>query len=368
MATLHLLNEQRAMMGTTVAIQVAVPDDRIGDATAALLAAWAWLDEMAARLTRFDPSSELGDLHRAAGTPFAASPMLFDCVTVALAAAARTDGLFDPTLLPHVVAAGYDQDFAQIARREIGPARHLLPATGRWREITLDAERRTITLPPGVQLDLGGIAKGWAGDVLCTTVFDSFANVLVNVGGDVRSRGGIAPGEPWALSIADPVHDVPLDGTEVVPDLARDLAVIRPGDGGLATSGANRRWWLQDGAVRHHIIDPRTGRPAQIWTLPEVARDAHTAAVLIATATALAPTAAEAEVQAKVALLRGFPHALQAVEDGWAADPAAGCALILILGSGALEPSLNLDAYFNAHINFQTVNHHAQGGGLWRLH
>ena len=164
-------------------------------------------------------------------------------------------------------------------------------------------------------------------------------------------RGGDTPATLWAIAIDNPL----------LADAENEdhLAIITPGRGGVATSGANRRWWFQGQRVSHHVIDPRTGRPAQLWTPPETERDQQAAATLIASATALAETAAEAEVAAKIALLRGFPQALDAVEDAWAATPGTGTALLVALGEGRLYASLNLDAWFQ---------HYSVEKGIWYLH
>ncbi len=209
-------------------------------------------------------------------------------------------------------------------------------------------------LPPGARLDLGGIAKGWAADVALKRCFASLPDVLIDVGGDVRARGGARAGALWAIGIGDP------RGEE---STAQDgcAAVLTLGSGGLATSGATARWWRRGGTLQHHLIDPRTRRPARLWVTGEEADDGES---LIASATALAPTAARAEVAAKVALLRGYPHALRTVEAEWqqwqerqqthagntceAHDESSAhgpAALLLVLGSGAVACSENLRDY-----------------------
>jgi thiamine biosynthesis lipoprotein len=155
----------------------------------------------------------------------------------------------------------------------------------------------------------------------------------------------------WAIAIDNPLL--------AAADNEDHLAIVTPGRGGVATSGANRRWWFQGKRVSHHLIDPRTGHPAQIWTPPEAERNEQNARTLIAAATAFAETASEAEVAAKVALLHGFPGALEAVEDAWAATPGTGSALLVALGGGQLHASLNLDAWFQ---------HYSVEKGIWYVH
>lgn len=339
------------MMGADMSIHLAVPLQQISVANRVIHESFLWLTEVEARLTRFNASSELMRLNHHAGKPFDASPILLDCLSVALDAAARTNGLFDPALLPHLEAAGYDRDFNEIAHHDIGLVERIIPDTGRWREVQLDVARSQITLPRGVQIDLGGIAKGWAADYLADTILAPFANALINIGGDLRVRGGDTPDTLWAIAIDNPL----------LTDANNEdhLAIVTPGKGAVATSGANRRWWFQGHRVSHHLIDPRTGRPAQMWTPPETEQDEHNAKTLIAAATALAETAAAAEVAAKLALLRGFPYALEAVEDAWAATPGTGTALLVALGEGKLHASLNLDAWFQ---------HYSVEKGIWYLH
>jgi thiamine biosynthesis lipoprotein len=349
--SLSICSRQRRLMGTDVSIQLAVPSKQITEAEHALHESFIWLTEVEARLTRFSADGELMRLNHQAGTPFEASLILFDCLSIALEAAERTNGLYDPALLPHLEAAGYDRDFAEIAHRNIGTIERSIPATGRWREIRLDVARSQIMLPAGIQIDLGGIAKGWAADYLADHILASYPNALINIGGDMRVRGGNAPDTLWAIAIDNPLLPA--------ADNEDHLAIVTPGKGGVATSGANRRWWLQGKRVSHHLIDPRTGHPAQVWTPPETERDEYNAKTLIAAATAFAETASEAEVAAKIALLRGFPYALQAVEDAWAATPGTGTALLLALGEGTLHASLNLDAWFQ---------HYAVEKGIWYLH
>lgn len=157
-------------------------------------------------------------------------------------------------------------------------------------------------------------------------------------------------------------HSKPSGGKPIraVPD----RAIVRFAKGGLATSGATKRWCYQGNQRQHHLLDPRTGRPAHLW-LPSSAEGGDTpeAERLIATATALAPTAARAEVAAKVALLRGYPVALRAVEAAWNAprrdgvpsQADEGVALLLILGNGEVAISSNMNAYLER-----------QGGGdIW---
>jgi thiamine biosynthesis lipoprotein len=345
----RLVEQTSRIMATDVSAHVAVPPSEEARAQAAIAACMTWLREVERRLTRFQPESELCRLNSAAGSWRSVSRLLFGAVQEALTAAESSAGLFDPTLLPQLEALGYDRDFAEIARNADGmSSAHIAPAasSGSWRQIQMDARRQRVQLPQGTRLDLGGIAKGWAADVALKRCFRSFENVIINVGGDLRLRGRRQPDERWAIGIRDPRHDH-LAGP------APNIAVMTLGRGGLATSGGTSRFWQQGGQRRHHLLDPRTGLPANVWISfrGEAEMQDAESAHLIATATALAPTAARAEVAAKVALLRGYPEALQAVERAWAGgaglEADKGVALLLVLGTGEVVVSANMEAYLD---------------------
>jgi thiamine biosynthesis lipoprotein len=345
----RLIEQTSRIMATDVSAHVAVPPAEEAGAQVAVEACMAWLREVDRRLTRFNPESELCQLNNAAGSWRGVSRLVFTAVQEALIAAEASDGLFDPTLLPQLEALGYDRDFAQIAS-DAGstPGTQATPpaSSGGWRRIQMDARQQRIQLPQGTRLDLGGIAKGWAADVALKRCFRSFANVIINVGGDLRLRGQRQPGERWAVGIRDPRHDH-------LPGPAPNIAVLTLGQGGLATSGATSRFWRQGDQWRHHLLDPRSGLPANVWISfrGEEETQQTELAHLIATATALAPTAARAEVAAKVALLRGYPDALHAVERAWAGDAQIradkGVALLLVLGTGEVVLSANMQEYLD---------------------
>jgi thiamine biosynthesis lipoprotein len=359
-------------MATDISVQVSSTVEQVKAAEEAADACMNWFGEVDLRLSRFHQGSELCALNRSAGRWFVASPVLYSAVSIALQSAESSSGRFDPTLLPQIEALGYDRDFALIARRETGPTCSPgvsvpTPPLRRWRGIELDPATRRIRLPADVRLDLGGIAKGWAADVALHRFCLFFSGALINVGGDMRVHGGPATGQLWSIGIRDPRLELArppeaphIPGTIRRPDQTEPaeshVAFLSFSRGGLATSGALRRWWLQGGKRQHHLLNPETGLPINLWiddadTRPE---DGDTMP-LIATATALAPTAARAEVAAKVALLRGYPAALRAVEAAWERpialglgaplDADAAVALVLTLGTGEVVVSSNLSAY-----------------------
>jgi thiamine biosynthesis lipoprotein len=206
-----------------------------------------------------------------------------DARAAAAALSSQTSGLYNPGILPALEAAGYDRSFERLARPEDRPASASSEPVARVEAplppppYELDVERRAVRLAPGVRLDLGGIGKGLAVDVAATELADQ-PGFLIDAGGDIRVGGESPDGGPWGIAVQDPL------------DLDRDLAVLAVASGAVATSSVGRRRWLQRGEVRHHLIDPRTGRSAASDVLA---------------ATVLAPRCADAEVFAKAVVIAG---------------------------------------------------------------
>jgi thiamine biosynthesis lipoprotein len=262
-----------AALGST-ALLWTTDDAALADATAELVRELEAVDRAC---SRFRDDSELAQLNRAEGKPFAAGAYLFDAVQVALRAAAATGGLVDPTIGRGLRLAGYDRTFTIIGRRDQGTVR-FAPAAG-WRLVELDEDRRSIRIPSGVELDLGATAKALAADRAALTAAErTGAGILVSLGGDIAIAGP-APNGGWPVRIADD-HRASLDGPGPVVSLE---------SGGLATSSVTVRRWRVGEDELHHILDPRTGRPAQsCWQTVSVAaascvdaNTASTAAVLL---------------------------------------------------------------------------------------
>ena len=202
------------------------------------------------------------------------SALLFRVLQAACKAAQETEGLFDPTMLSQIVGIGYDRSFDQLPPTI--PATQQKPqAGGAWREILLDSRRRRVTLPAGIGVDVGGIAKGMAVDAaLAQLRVFGVSTAIVNAGGDLAVMGLPDGQEHWPLSVT-----------------GKDVSWTIPFQyGALATSGIDRRHWQQGTRARHHIIDPRSGESAQsgLWSV-----------------TVAAESCQHAEVAAKAAFLLG---------------------------------------------------------------
>jgi thiamine biosynthesis lipoprotein len=233
------------------------------------------VERLAALLTRFAPASELCALNADPRAAVPASADLRAAVRAALRAAELTGGLVDPALLGALERAGYTRSLVGVLRTPLRAALAAAPArrparphpAAAWRSVVVDDGAGTITRPPGLRLDLGGSAKGLIADRAAARLAP-FGPCAVDCGGDMRVRGS------HEVLVAHPFGGEP-------------VASIALSDGAVATSGVDARLW---GAASHHLLDPATGAPA--WTG-------------VVSATAFAPTAAEAEALAKAALLAG---------------------------------------------------------------
>ena len=218
--------------------------------------------------TRFRPDSELNVLNSSTGRPVRVSDDLFEAVRRAVDAWSLTLGAYDPSILRAVEAAGYDRSFeAVVDTDDLVTAVPSLGCSG----IVLDDERRTITLPDGVGLDLGGIGKGLAADLVVADLFRLGATgALVNIGGDVRVAGTALGPSGWIVEIEDPFRP-----------RARGVCVAIA-DGAVATSSRLEKTWRRGRTAMHHLIDPRTGSPidTEIVTVSIVAGQAWWAEVL----------------------------------------------------------------------------------------
>ena len=258
-----------------------------GDLAAARVAVERVLDDVDRAYSRFRSDSELVSVNAAAGTTTRIGPLLARAIGGAISAAARTGGAVDPTVGTAMRVIGYDLDFGLIS----GSARPLelrvAPVPG-WAAVTFDPASRTLRVPRGVELDLGSTGKGLAADLAAAAALAAAghgAGVLVSLGGDIATAGR-APEGAWQILVAEN-SETPSDG---------DGEVIAIERGAVATSSTTvRRWRTSGGATVHHIIDPRTGLPADApWRTATVVADTCEAANAASTAAIVLGNAAVA--------------------------------------------------------------------------
>jgi thiamine biosynthesis lipoprotein len=231
-------------MGTEVHVMTVEGDATLVDfANARIL-------ELEQRWSRFLETSEVSRLNRHAGLPQQVSPDTYELVSKAVTAWRATHGLFDPTLGRALSAHGYDRDFPSIITGTLAPEGPVSPCPTPA-GIELAPILRAITLPVGVSFDPGGIGKGLAADLTATALHEAgAAGALVNVGGDLRVVGEPPSPEGWALTVPDPIHP------------GAELLRVGLHHGAVATSSRLLRRWRTSVGEAHHLIDPRTGRPA----------------------------------------------------------------------------------------------------------
>jgi len=270
---------------------------KIADARKALEADLAELD---LACSRFRPDSEIVAL----GSRSVVSPLLAEAIAVALRGAELTDGDVDPTVGAAMSALGYDRDFGDLPGD--GPAVTTRTIPG-WRHIRLNRETRELIMPEGVQLDLGATAKAWAADRSATRLAQELGcGVLISLGGDTAVAGE-PPEGGWRIRVQDVTGLVsePVDGP---------TQVVAITSGGLATSSTTARRWRRGGDVLHHILDPRTGLPAEpVWR----------------TVSVTAATCADANIASTAAIIRGR------LAPGWLAS--IGCPARLVAQDGAIQ-------------------------------
>ncbi|MDX6638326.1 MAG: FAD:protein transferase [Solirubrobacterales bacterium] len=253
------------------------PSDAVERSRQSLLA-------MHATLSRFEPESELSRLNADPRETVPAGTLLLTVAAAVAEAAELSHGLVDATRLDDLERAGYA--FTRRGREPI-PLRAALRAAPLerrpaqpsaregWRQISIDVREGTISRPPGLRIDPGGLAKGLAADLVVAGL-EAHDTYATDAAGDLRFGGRL--GALREISVADPFT-------------AEAIGRFRLRSGGVATSGIGRRsWWTPAGSPAHHLIDPSSGAPA------------FTGIVQV---TALAPTAFEAEVRAKAAVLAG---------------------------------------------------------------
>ena len=234
-------------LGTSVVIGVADPAalDRARGAVS------AEVDALDLACSRFRDDSDLSRLNAAAGTPVLVTPLLAEAIRVALRAARLTDGDVDPTVGASMAAIGYDGDFDAMPRDRAEQGPHPVPAGG-WRRIAVGDDPALVTIPSGVALDLGATAKALGADRAAAAAHAAAGcGVLVSLGGDMAVAGP-APAGGWPVRVTDD-HGA-------APDAEGQMITLTVG--GLATSSSTVRRWRRGGVEMHHIVDPRTGRPA----------------------------------------------------------------------------------------------------------
>ena len=245
------LEKSAGAMGSTFSVALYGTDRiKLEAAADAALEEAQRLDEM---LSNYKPESELSLVNRdAAQWPVRVSPELFRLLSDAVEYSRESEGAFDMTVGPLMKVWGFYKGTGHLPHQaEVAAA---LTKVG-YRHIQLDADAGTVRFDrPGVELDPGGIGKGYAVDKMVEILKQRGVKIALVAGSDSSIYGlGAPPAEPrgWAVEIKDPW------------DKTKTAATVYLKDMSLSTSGSYEKFFRAEGRVYAHIMDPRTGYPAQ---------------------------------------------------------------------------------------------------------
>jgi thiamine biosynthesis lipoprotein len=276
------LSREEAIMGTAIRVELWAEDKAAGAA-----AIDAVMDEMRridVLMSPYKPDSELSRVNRdAAAKPVRIGRELYDLIALSLDYSKKTGGAFDITFS----SVGYLYDY----RRGIRPSEADIAANLDaidYRHLELDPKTRSIRFArPGVRIDLGGIAKGYAVDAgIAILKKCGFQHALVSAGGDSRILGDHR-GRPWVIGIRNPRGD---DQSMV--------AALPLTNEAISTSGDYERYFEADGVRYHHIINPRTGKSAgALMSTTVIGPDATTTDALSTSVFVLGPKAGMALIE-----------------------------------------------------------------------
>ena len=237
--------DQAAIMGTGMRVELWSEDE--AEARAAIASVWREMRRIDRLMSTYKQDSEISAVNRdAAKRPVAVGAELLGLIAESLELSRLTDGAFDITY----ASVGYLYDYRAGRRPTDAEIDAALPAVD-WRHVRIDENARTIFFAaPGVRIDLGGIAKGYAVERAAALLrARGIEHAIVTAGGDSRIVGD-RRGKPWIVGIRDPRAS------------GRMVARLPLVDEAISTSGDYERFFEADGVRFHHIIAPASGRPA----------------------------------------------------------------------------------------------------------
>jgi thiamine biosynthesis lipoprotein len=248
----------------------------------------ARIAQLERRWSRFIATSEVSRLARAGGRPLRVSADTVLALSCAVAGWEATAGRFDPSVGRAMAALGYDRSFDDIASAALPATTANSPGCA---GLQIDTDTRYVTAPAGVSIDLGGIGKGLAADIVATELLEAGADgVCVNLGGDLRVIGTPPVADAWYVAVEDP------------RDRSAEVAHVALSEGAVATSNADGRTWRAGTTLVRHVLDPATGLSvAPVGAVTVVAGECWWAEVLATAAT----VAGEPEMSSLVPALGG---------------------------------------------------------------
>lgn len=269
---------------------------------------WALADTCEQLWSRFLPDSDISRLNWAEGKPVQVAPLTRQLIAAMLAGHTLSQGSYDPTLLPQVLAAGYVSSTVNSEAVTTLPVSAQAPGNLEGIQFTDEA----VFMPLGTTLDPGGLGKGFASDLVATFALEHGAyGVMAEFGGDIVVQGDAPDGQAWRLGVENPYQ----------PDA--HVAVVRMLKGAIATSSQLKRRFGEGDSQAHHLIDPATQLSAESPAQ---------------TVTVIAASGARAEALTK----RGF---VDKPADYLAWLPKVGAAGLVIFADGTQQTSTNWSTY-----------------------
>jgi len=272
-------------LGSEALMTVVLRDDLRPEPIFAML--WNQVYAFEKRFSRFLPDSELSRVNQAAGEAMRVTPEFRKLLAAAQDLARRTQGLYNPLILPALQRAGYKGSWPHPEQSD-SQTSYEARRVADWQGILVKGT--TVQLPANSALDFGGIGKGYLLDTLADFLMERhITNYWLSLGGDIVCAGYDEPGDPWRIGIQDAWSEAVV---AYVANHGQRVAV--------ATSGITKRKGVTQSGAWHHIIDPSSGAPA------------HTDVV---TATVYADSATQADVAAKVLVIAGSAGADAVMHD-----------------------------------------------------
>lgn len=249
------------------------------------------------RFSRFMPDNELQRFNlndTAKDGPFKASRQMIDLLNDSKRFNAETGGVFDPTIITSLEAVGYNKTFIEIGKSGEKDGKvdieKISKEFGRRPKIKdLKITGNEVLKPKGLRIDFGGIGKGYIADFLAEKFFSEVDDFWISAGGDLLLKGNGLDSAGWKVGVQNPNE----------PDKEIFSIKTKGEKMGIATSAVFKRKGDSGGFEWHHIIDPRSGLPAKNNVIA---------------VTAIAPTAEQADIYAKTALILGETDGLKFIE------------------------------------------------------
>jgi thiamine biosynthesis lipoprotein len=284
-------SQEQAIMGTRIAVELWADDKARADVLIGkVMSEMRRIDVL---MSTYKPESQVSIVNaQAADHPVTVDADLFGLLQTALEYSRITDGAFDITY----ASVGYLYDYRKHIKPTDEQIAKALPSVS-YRHVVLDPEHRTVRFTmPGVRIDLGGIAKGWAVDQ-CIELLqrEGVDRAMVTAGGDSRIIGDRF-GKPWMVGVRDPRQE----GKIIVRMPLTDAA--------MSTSGDYERYFEEGGVRYHHILSPGTGKPAA------GAAEGGGPGARVRSVTIIGPTATRTDGLSKTIFVLGIKRGMQILD------------------------------------------------------